>query len=1222
MNPPGLNAVNDTASTAAGTPVSISVLANDTGTGLSLNQVSRPSNGTAVISGNTVIYTPAASFAGSDSFSYTVTDSFGQSASATVTVTVNPPGLNAVNDTASTAAGTPVSINVLANDTGAGLSLNQVSRPSNGTAVISGNTVIYTPAASFAGSDSFTYTIRDSFGQSASATVTVTVNPPGLNAVNDTASTAAGTPVSINVLANDTGAGITIFSVGTPSHGSAVISGSAVVYTPAPGFASPPTDSFTYTIRDSFGQSASATVTVTVNPPGLNAANDTASTAAGTPVSINVLANDTGAGITIFSVGTPSRGSAVISGSAVVYTPAPGFASPPTDSFTYTITDRFGQTASATVTITINPPGLNAANDTASTAAGTPVSINVLANDTGAGLSLNQVSRPSNGTAVISGNTVIYTPAASFAGSDSFTYTIRDSFGQSASATVTVTVNPPGLNAVNDTASTAAGTPVSISVLANDTGTGITIFSVGTPSHGSAVISGSAVVYTPAPGFASPPTDSFTYTITDRFGQTASATVTITINPPGLNAANDTASTAAGTPVSISVLANDTGTGLIISQVSNPSHGSAAISSAAVVYTPAPGFAGTDSFIYTIRDSFGQIASATVTVTVRPPALDAVNDTAITQARTPVKILVLVNDVGTGLAIIQVGAPAHGSAVASADGTITYTPAQNFAGTDTFTYTITDGISTDSATVRVTVIAPTLDAVDDTATAQTRTPVAIPVLANDVGTGLTITQVSTPAHGAAMTGADGAITYTSAPNFTGADTFTYTMTDGINTDTATVTVTVKRSKEGTQKLLESTTDNPNAKEVGRTIGGLCFDQTASATFLRDCDTLINAASNNEPGVGLALEQITPEALGIAADTSQTSVQNQMLSIRSRMASLRSGVMGINLDQLNIQRGGWTLSGRDLRYLLASVGGGGPSADVDTNLGGFGIFASGTFNLGNRDSTVNQTGFDFKTLALTVGADYRLSDQFVLGTAFSYTAINTDVDSSGGSLDTRGYGLTLYGTYYPSDQLYFDGMVNYGWNNYDQQRNVAYRLQNTDVKQRFDSSYGGQQFFVDLGVGYQFTHGNLTFGPEVRLSYLDVKVDSFQERAGNSNPGSAWAVAIDPQDLQSLVSTVGGRVSYLIDQPWGVLQPQLELSWLHEFNDDNRLVRGRFVEGAVVPDNLFQLATDPVDKNYFRLGLGLSARFNRGPSVLIQYRTLFDYTSLEEHAVTTELRWEF
>lgn len=89
-----------------------------------------------------------------------------------------------------------------------------------------------------------------------------------------------------------------------------------------------------------------------------------------------------------------------------------------------------------------------------------------------------------------------------------------------------------------------------------------------------------------------------------------------------------------------------------------------------------------------------------------------------------------------------------------------------------------------------------------------------------------------------------------------------------------------------------------------------------------------------------------------------------------------------------------------------------------------------------------------------------------------------------------------------------------------------------------------------------------------------------------------------------------------------MQPQVEFGWLHEFNDDSRLVRGRFLEGAAVPDNLFQLAMDPVDKDYFRLGLGLSARFDRGPSALVQYRTLLGYRNLEDHAITTELRWEF
>ncbi|MCC8998577.1 MAG: Ig-like domain-containing protein, partial [Candidatus Contendobacter sp.] len=619
-----------------------------------------------------------------------------------------------------------------------------------------------------------------------------------------------------------------------------------------------------------------------------------------------------------------------------------------------------GPSCPQTLTAALTGVGIsiNAANDTTSTAAGTPVIIDVLSNDDsagqppGVGLTLVSVTAPSHGNAAMNGNAITYTPSANFSGTDSFSYTITDSFNQTASATVTVTVNPPGLNAADDTATTTAGTPVTINVLANDTGTGLSITQVSTPSHGSASISGGAITYTPSAGFIG--SDSFTYTMTDRFGQPASATVTVTVNPPGLSVADDTATTTAGTPVTINVLANDTGTGLSITQVSTPSHGNASISSGTITqvsrrpatgraitqvnrrpagaggvitYTPNADFTGTDRFSYTVTDSFGQSASATVTVTVMPPALDAVDDTATTQARTSVTINVLANDIGTGLTIAQVGAPAHGSAVAGAGGTITYTPAQNFAGADAFTYTITDGISTDSATVRVTVIAPALDAVNDTITAQSRTPVAIPVLANDVGTGLTITQVSPPAHGAAVAGADGAITYTSAPNFAGADAFTYTITDGISTDTATVTVTVKRSKEDTQNLLEDTTDNPNAKAIGRTIGGLCFDQAASATFLRDCDTLINAASNSEPGVGLALEQITPEALGIAADASQTSVQNQMLSIRSRMASLRTGVMGINLEQLNIQHGGWTLSGRDLRYLLASLGGGGPTADV-------------------------------------------------------------------------------------------------------------------------------------------------------------------------------------------------------------------------------------------------------------------------------------------------------
>ncbi|MDS4022032.1 MAG: Ig-like domain-containing protein, partial [Candidatus Competibacter sp.] len=257
-----------------------------------------------------------------------------------------PPPLIVVPDSATTQAGTPVAIAVLANDSGGvpPLSISAVGSPAHGTAANNGGTILYTPAAGYSGPDSFGYTARDAVGQTASATVTVTVTP---RAANDTAVTTPGTPVTINVLANDSGTGLTVTGVGAPSHGTATISGNAILYTPTAGYIGP--DSFGYTIRDATGQTASATVAVTVTPStptGPTAVDDSATTKAGTPVTINVLANDSGGTppLTVVSVTSPAHGTATTDGRTVTYTPAPGYSGP--DSFGYTIRDATGQTAS------------------------------------------------------------------------------------------------------------------------------------------------------------------------------------------------------------------------------------------------------------------------------------------------------------------------------------------------------------------------------------------------------------------------------------------------------------------------------------------------------------------------------------------------------------------------------------------------------------------------------------------------------------------------------------------------------------------------------------------------------------------------------------------------------------------------------------------------------------------------------------------------------------
>jgi subtilisin-like proprotein convertase family protein len=180
-----------------------------------------------------------------------------------------------------------------------------------------------------------------------------------------------------------------------------------------------------------------------------------------------------------------------------------------------------------------------------------------------------------------------------------------------------------------------------------------------------------------------------------------------------------------------------------------------------------------------------------------PP--DAVDDTATTDEDTAVIISVLANDSdgdGDPIDISSVADPANGAAVDNGDGTITYTPDQDFNGIDTFTYTIDDGKGgTDTATVTVTVAsvpdAPV--AVNDTANTEEDTAVEVMVLNNDYdgdNDTLTVDSVTQPTNGSVANNGT-SVTYTPNAGFTGTDTFDYIVSDGNGgTDTGTVEVTV------------------------------------------------------------------------------------------------------------------------------------------------------------------------------------------------------------------------------------------------------------------------------------------------------------------------------------------------------------------------------------------------------------------------------------------------
>jgi hypothetical protein len=718
----------DSATTPFNTAVTTPVLVNDTTTGAPLNPASvtptQAAHGTvACDTAGNCTYTPTGGYSGPDQYTYQVCDeSTPTAACATTTVSVQV-GPNAVNDATSTAQNTPVSANVSSNDRyPIGSTFMALAPPSHGTVTLNADgTYTYTPNANYAGSDSFTYTVCEAspfqtLCSTATVTVTVGSNVPVANP--DSATTPQNTAVTTPVIGNDTSTGAPLNPASVtptvpPSHGTVTCDASGnCTYTPNTNYSGP--DQYTYQVCDSSTPTpvcATAVVSVTVQPNVVTANADTATTAQNTAVSTPVTTNDTvltnGAPLNLSSVTPtvqPAHGTVTCASGSCTYTPNTNYSGP--DQYTYQVCDSSTPTpvcATAVVTVTIGTSTVVANPDSATTPFNMPVTIAVTANDTSTSAPLNPASvtptQPAHGTVTCDATgACTYTPSVGYSGSDSFTYTVCDTSTptpQCAITTVSVQVGP---NAVNDVGATSINTPLTGTVAGNDVYPAGSIFTTVTqPAHGTASLNADGTyAYTPASNFSG--TDTFTYQVCEAAPfQTlcSTATVTITINGVGPTPQPDTTTTPFNTPVTTSVLINDTTTGAPLNPASvtvvvPPAHGTATCdTSGNCTYTPATGYTGTDTYTYQVCDTttpMPNCATAMVTVVVGPKANP---DTITVPQGTPGTGNVATNDnYPTGSTFTVTTQPPNGTVVMQPTGGYTYTPTGTFTGTDTFTYTV------------------------------------------------------------------------------------------------------------------------------------------------------------------------------------------------------------------------------------------------------------------------------------------------------------------------------------------------------------------------------------------------------------------------------------------------------------------------------------------------------------------------------------------------------
>gem|GEM_PF-1356090 len=669
----------------------------------------------------------------------------------------------------------------------------------------------------------------------------------GVTAVDDRILLSVPGPVQVMysaLLANDVdwdSRTLSITQIDPPTHGTVTTSGTTLTYD-AGSYVG--TDSFTYQVTDGLSTATGLVAVVNERPVVVDDHIAFAPDQQGNDIVIDpgsLIANDFDLDSSVTFVGfvAPPSNLAQDSGGLWHYTApyAPG-----TVSVTYRITDGHGNTADGTLYLTTFTFQLGSdiskvTPDLTFTDQETPVQIYPAANDqslgspAGTNLTVTQVTTPKHGTAAIANNVVTYTPATGFAGYDSFTYIVSNQNNNKGAGSVTVEVRPkhvPGVNhppvAVADVATTEHDTPITLSVLANDSDPdhdALTVTDVTQPGNGSgtAVINnGTTVTLTPTAGFSG---DSvFQYTIKDSHDAPAANPATVTVHVRGANhpptPQSDALSTPKNTPLDftfIQLLSNDTdpdGDSLIVIGVTGLS-----CSGGVCHYTPPAGFTGSvGPFNYTVSDGRPNgTAQSTVTITVfnRNPVANP--DAAFTAPNTAVSLDVLANDAepdGDPLAVLAVTAqPAAGTGACTVISNATrvlYTPPAGFLGQAVCKYTATDGVApSNETTITVTVSdnrPPIARGEQIHISSGTQTQIArATLLANDFdpdGDVLAISSFNTAGMIGTLSCPTGgtACTFTPGSGFAGVTQFSYTVTDGrggVSTATAKLKVGVVQS---------------------------------------------------------------------------------------------------------------------------------------------------------------------------------------------------------------------------------------------------------------------------------------------------------------------------------------------------------------------------------------------------------------------------------------------
>lgn len=396
--------------------------------------------------------------------------------------------------------------------------------------------------------------------------------------------------------------------------------------------------------------------------------------------------------------------------------------------------------------------------------------------------------------------------------------------------------------------------------------------------------------------------------------------------------------------------------------------------------------------------------------------------------------------------------------------------------------------------------------------------------------------------------------------------------------------------------------NTNQSAADEAVNNACTgigdssNSAAAADLLNTC-AILNALDEEDPGLSSGLDRLVPEEAFAISDTLTDASDLQVTNVNARINTLREQQNGTLNEQASLLLSGGSAAAPSLKN--------------------FELFITGQISNGDVDGKQLQQNADLSASQITIGADYRLSDSFIIGAGVGVFQHSTDFSDAAGDSEVEGTNLTLFGTYSRESVGYLDVVLDVGLNEFDFSRQIS--LDGTDQVLAV-SNTDSSSFSLSVGVGKNFRFSGWDIGPYARAALTRASVDGYSEQATSNQAGFGSTLSIGSQSISSTTLSLGATVARVVNTTKAVLVPQASLEFAIEADGDKDPLSASFL--ADPNQDAFVVDGEERDTSSANLGIGATAIFTKGRSAYAYYETRLAHDFITQNWFKVGARFEF